>query len=399
MTHNVRIALFLLLLTVVGCADVSDAAHHEAADIASASAATPADTPTPPAATIEWIPPTRTAIPAPGAPMPKIRYSVEDNIRMLRALVARVRLIEVEELILEVKRELYWQPTDLTDDTIYVAYLRYNFEVLEYLRGGEGESKVWAMASLEHGAQSSEAEARSVFAYYAQRRDTSWDDSEAIVVLGEGNAAYPDNHYRIRGINAALIEAYSLAEAGGWYPLASGGAAGSGGEKRFLVKDPEDYGGVSAASELPWATMSLSDIRYLASLSDEELDKRAEARAKGNVSERIVAQELTATGKEKSVVLRWEGADSRMHADAYTILRRDEGVSDFVEIGQIPTVEGGDGVYEYEDTSTVEAGFEYTYMVRAVISAFFNWRHAGTDAQVSFTAPAATPTLTPTPAP
>ena len=309
-------------------------------------------------------------------------------------IVARVRLIEVEERIFTLTPQQYkrWETSFnfqaaevgfVPDASIYVPMIAFNFEVLDYLKGGNGAAKISALTLLEYGSSKMENEARAALTYYSDKRDKRWDDREAIVFLREvGNSAdwVPDNHYYI-GVfmgSGYSVETYSLDAYRQWYPASngSGNSSAASEERQSFLVSPGD-GGVSEASMS--LTMRLSELRQLASLSDAELYNRFLEEAKDNMSEWVTARELKAMESKGEIILQWKGTDVRTQASGYRILRRSESKAEFTVLGDVST--NLMGIYEYKDTEKVEAGVEYTYIVRAVTAEL----HNGIDAQVALT--------------
>ena len=405
MLSRVWLAVFLLALFAVGCTDAPNDVDASALDF-EVKEDTKTAVPTPPPSVNEWTPP------RPDNPQSVNQiapFTPEDNVR-LSDIVARVRLIEVGERIFTLTPQQYnrWETSFnfqaaetgfVPDANIYVPMIAFNFEVLEYLRGGKSAAKIWALTLLEYGSSKTESEARAALTYYSDKRDKRWDDREAIVFLREvGNSAdwMPDSHYYI-GVfmgSGYSVETYSLDAYRQWYPASddNGGASSSSGEQQLFLVSPGD---VTSARASTGSTIRLSELRQLASLSDADLHNRFLEVAKDNMSEWLTARELKAMETRDEIILRWEGISVRTQASGYRILRRSEGGADFTVLGDVST--NLMGIYEYKDTEKVESSVEYTYIVRAVTDEL----HNGVDAQVSLATSGvrttATPTSTPTP--
>ena len=141
--------------------------------------------------------------------------------------IARVKLVKVEGVIQEE------QGSDAVK--YYTPLIRYEFEVLEYLKGGKGKNKIWAMVYLNSGFSSNwdapEGKSRAVISYYLNLRDSRWDNQEAIVFLEDSIPHLPithtDDHYYL-GEFFEDIEVYALSARRFWLPLAaSNGVSGA----------------------------------------------------------------------------------------------------------------------------------------------------------------------------
>ena len=195
--YILAIAPLIWIMLLSGCsdtqsvADVSDATAT-AVPLATApahTAATPTPAPTTaqsplgvneiPVSAAAWTPPILM-----GA-VPFFRDSAEYLV-LNSEVVAHVRLREVEEWIITFGSDEYERMEHLyhinpTGDRVYVPLMAFEFEVLEYLKGGNGNATIWGLVGLHAADGNSEQEAREAYSYYVNRRDKRWDDREAIV--------------------------------------------------------------------------------------------------------------------------------------------------------------------------------------------------------------------------
>lgn len=226
---------------------------------------------------------------------------LEANLRNASPIV-RGRMLGVEELV--------QTPSDRTDG-VYRSYMAFRIQVLEYLRGS-GSDTIWAVVYLP-GAKGSNAQSTNkVYRHYLKHRDTSWDNLEAIVLLGKavsssdpiwGITTQPD-YYGLGYFSKKYsdpyddndafidnpIETYSPNAYGGWLPIApSGGSNGTkgtrdtGGEQEVLYSKPPhvrvniDNGSMRAtrnAESGSLDTWTLADVRELSSQPPEEIARR-----------------------------------------------------------------------------------------------------------------------------
>ena len=170
----------------------------------------------------------------------------------LADVVARVRFQSVRQIV-ESAPSVYD-----ANDTVYVFALEYRFRVLEYLKGtGPAEVVGVTRTVLPKYSTSEEAEASTVD--FISKRDTRWDNREAVVFLAKtlnwtrphstnqpgrytlgylGDGRYPDDSYTI-GSKSKL-----------WLP-----AAAATGGSAFLMDDPASVG----SGEVP--TIALSALK------------------------------------------------------------------------------------------------------------------------------------------
>ena len=328
--------------------------------------------PTPVPAIVEavaaWEPPMR-----PGYSPPLQPHTIEHHVQN-SGVIARVRLVDVEERIFTYGQEEYaklgWlHDLETTVDKIYVPMMAFEFKVLEYLKGGNGNSNIWGLAALQHGDSTTEGEAKAAYSYYAEHRDKRWDNREAIVFLSAEirSAVIPANHHRI-GIFRDDLEDYSLSGLGGWYPATSSvsGASGTIDERQFLISDPVSRSGVSGASGASDAsTMGLSEFRQLVALPQSKLKKRDSSLSGFMYVELEPPPEtgismLVAITELSMITLGWNFTGDNADVTGYRLLRRAQADSKFIELADLSS----DGPYHYEDTN-FEPETKYIYRLRA----------------------------------
>ena len=318
-------------------------------------------------------------------------------------IIARAQVVKVETQIHALDRKasekIRQSFTHIPGEKIYFPAIAFELKVLEWLKGGSGSNKIWALATMDEDdtVSSTTQEALNKAAYYWERRDKRWDSREAIVFLLDVTEAeaeiaqFPDRHYFFLGtfMSHPPVEAYSVSGYGGWYPASSNtsGASGASGSsaQQFLLTDPVHSGGLSGASDID-STMDLSEFRRLAALSETELDNRHLDRAKSNMTEWITVQNLTAIATDDSVTLNWDQPGQAIEfVSGYRILRKSQRESTFVQLGDVDAVGVNRDCYmcpsSYEDRKDIATGVQYTYIVRALTEDPNN----GTDARVNVT--------------
>ncbi|MCY3638792.1 MAG: fibronectin type III domain-containing protein [Chloroflexi bacterium] len=328
--------------------------------------------------------------------------------------IAKVRPIEVVPYIAVIT------PQHLNGDVLYSPYMGFKFEVLEYLMGGKGHSNIWGMVRLDQADSSSEEEALAAYTFYLNRRDTSWDGREAVVFLSDSLPDWPSTHASDRYAlgffeSEPLVERHSIAANRGWLPLASeGGATGASGSSdsnEFLLDHPDgcvefrpecSASGASgtSGSSASASTVGLEELKrkIAAQIADPGLvDRLHLEEARRNMTELMTVYDLTATATHDSVTLRWnEPGPAVEFVSGYRILRREQTETDFVPVADVPSVNEERNcavcAATYEDTTGLESGTEYVYLVRALTANPNN----GTDAQVVVTTAGMKPTPTAT---
>ena len=196
-------------------------------------------------------------------------------------VIARVRLRSVSGVA---------EPS--TGETGYYAALEYRFNVLEYLKGSGGGELV-AVGSYSGREYRTSGGASGLAQDLLNRRDTRWDDREAIVFLRDSHSLMSSfqqaDRYWLGSITIATtynIEGYTIASrhAKRWLPAASaGGASGSAstsrapggsgakassaGEQRFLLEVPtsvpssETVASGASGQAAPASTITLADMK------------------------------------------------------------------------------------------------------------------------------------------
>ena len=329
---------------------------------------------------VEWTP----------SPSPMHSLNVSASYMEMRVLdsdtIARVRLVEVEgHLMVTTKYNADFQESF----TYYRPEIWYEFEVLEYLKGS-GSNRIWAIVYLPAGSRirssadqaQPKQEAQAALSYYLNRRESRWDNQEAIVFLKDSRKSLEsthsaDNYYL--GSFFDEIEVYSVSAQRKWLPLVSSngasGASGTTAEQRFLLEHPEghvygsggypkDYtaseaSGASGASHD--ATMGLSELKRLISMSEEELVFQWELRAG-----RSAVPTLTAAATHDRVTLNWklhipakERPDYLPAETGFHVLRRGPDDEEFTKIADIAS-----DALSYTDTTGIVPSENYTYILR-----------------------------------
>ena len=292
-------------------------------------------------------------------------------------VVARARLRGVEERIVafgsdEYERMEHIYHINPTGDRVYSPLMAFEFEVLEYLKGGNGNARIWGIVELHAADGNSEQEARAAYSYYLNRRDKRWDDREAIVFLS-GEIVYdkiPAGHHYL-GIfwSNPLVEDYRYRGWGKWYAkvLDEDGVAGGAGKQAFWFNDPDESKGLRGASGGAGEdVIGLSDIRRLIALSDAELGKRNESRvgvmfAASELPDGANLDHLLAISEVGKVIVTWGMSGANPDVVGYRILRRRASGGEFVEVANVVV----DGADHYEDAYDILPDTGYIYLLRA----------------------------------
>ena len=414
--------LYLSGNQLTGCIPASLRAHMSSDEIeliglpfCDAPTATPTPTPT----STPTITPTPTPTPwapkASHAPLHLRPFTIEDWILRSDA-IARVKLLEVDDYI----------DTDETTSNHrrrHGAELWFEFEVLEYLKGS-GNSKIWGVANAPYYRVATKEEAKAVAKYIQDKRDTRWDDREAIVFLGNENASmpstsHPDRYALSFFIPGKIPEAsHSLESVGGWFPLTSpNGASGASGDQRLMLIDPDSnavshiaedtkfwrntWRALGAFESSDMTTMAVSDLKWLIA-NESELLRVEQEKQIATVRNRTAPQELTATQTSAGIALRWTFVEADLYfTTSYRISRKASGETEFTKISDVQPQ--WDVIYE--DTTATEPGVTYTYKVTAILKddiySRFNtpFGEYGGEAEVSITTANVYRTSTPTPTP
>lgn len=298
--------------------------------------------------------------------------------------VVRVQFIDAEARVWEERK-----PTEP-----YVAYMALKFKVLEYLKGGAGLDTIWGGLGLEGAEGSTKQEALDKAKPYLDGRNTSLDNREAVIIFQQS----PGNR----------DDLYSIGWLGGhsaenpwrrWLPSAtlSGGVSGASEESQFSW-DRSSYHPFVGASGASEGTVSLSELRALDKLSDDEIEKR---NLSINGFAELVPEPPPATGlymieafsTSGKIAISLTSTEERKDIVGYKILRRKQEEATFVEIADIPV----ETYMKFLDAG-VEGETEYTYIFRAYTATDYY-----SDAELTITTVAdlealPTPATSPTPA-
>ena len=272
-------------------------------------------------------------------------------------VIARVRLLGVEEVI-----------RSPGENEAYGAYMQFKFEALEYLKGGYGRSPIWANVALEEAEGNTEEEARWKAKYYFERRNTRWDDRDAIVFMWDNDIQRRPNYFGLGRFDSERGESYSLGKHRKWLPStsSSGVAGASDGEQEFLLEHPgRGASGASGASNST-ATVSTAQLRQLVSLSDAALERRINSLSGFMVVDESLSSEtgldhLSARTKPNWIELIWQASVNARDVTGHRILRRKQTDSEFIELANVPITEEG----YYRDTQDIQPETKYIYRLRA----------------------------------
>ena len=310
-----------------------------------------------------------------------------DDMTIMSGAIARARLLDVEEIALHPG----------LDGNAYSIQMVFRFRVIEWLKGGNGETIIKGGVGLDADGDTLE-EARWKAAYFFDNRDSQFDDREAILMfqdvpLGE------DNTYSI-GCLCDNIEGSPWAR---WLPLASSSEVpGASEEQRYLWRTwINPY---SISDQPDENTISLNTLRRLSALSDEELTERYMILLGSVAMDHSPPAEMDISaliafsnthGGDNWVALVWESLGTPdSGVEGYRVLRRKQSDSQFIELADMRV----DSDMFYEDTLDIQPETEYIYILRA-----YGKDGDIADARVAITTVAAlepldAPTATPTPA-
>lgn len=336
--------------------------------------------------------------------------------------IARVRLLEVAPYISVIT------PEHPEGDIVYSPYMGFNFEVLEYLMGGNEHTNIWGMVRLDQADSVYEEEALAAYTFYLNHRDTSWDSREAVVFLRDSHDDWPStrapDRYALGYFESdPLVERHSVAANRGWLPLASEGFARGrsasesvtpSGFGEFLLDHPNPPnhcipeipgalcgpGQGAGASRVSSSVQASSSTDGVETVGLEELkrqiadqiadpglvDRLHQEEARRNMTAMMSVHDLTASATSDSVTLQWNEPGSAVEfVRGFRILRRAQGESDFVTVADVPSVNQERNCIvcaaSYVDANGIEAGKEYMYVVRTLTGSPNN----GTDVQVLVT--------------
>ena len=288
--------------------------------------------------------------------------------------VARVRLIGVTDDIAIEKG--YRDLTLGNQPGPYVGVAEFRFEVLEWLKGGDGSDVTVGVHIVANGR--TEADARADGAWYSERRDKRWDDREAIVFMNNSHKDAPstqeNGRYLIGYRTWQGYDSFSFDAHRTWLPLADASqASGASGEPEFLLQDPDGSSAPHIAvvrdadGKVVAETLAMTKLRNLLALSAENLDERALRQEGLGVTDTSMSPEtniselhaVTRLGDGTYII--WEVSDTNPNVIGYRLLRREGSDPELIELADEPV----DGERGYVDTHDIQPGTEYTYILRA----------------------------------
>ncbi len=249
----------------------------------------------------------------------------------------------------------------------YVGVAEFKFEVLEWLKGGDGGTAAVALTvvSAAHTEDVACAEGKRNF----ERRDKRWDNREAIVFMYNSHKSVPSSQeggrYFLSFLGDYALDAYRT-----WLPLAHySQAPGASCEPEFMLKDPWTIVAPDAAAPPPEVeTLTLSKLKSLLGLSTDELGKRAFSQRGWGVTNEYDPPEtnLSTLGARtrlgEGISLIWNNPGTNPDVVGYRILRRARYEPEFTELADVPVTPGGGG---YEDTRDIQPQTQYIYILRA----------------------------------
>ena len=306
-------------------------------------------------------------IPAPASAVPDLPLFSLDWLAYYSDLVARVRLVDVELV--------YTQTED-----VYFAEIEFEFEVLEYLKGGNGSERIWGIVDLPYAVGESAEKVRSKAVDYLNARETRWDDIDAIIFMRDSLPEVPSTHksdvYYLGWFSGSGVGGYSLAASRLWLPLASGDEVkGVADEQHFLLDHPEVETFFNLSRQFGPApdldrpkdplipdgtTIGLSQLKELIAVGDAGLKQRIDATATANWQWMSEPQNLTAISAADSVTLSWNEARYPSEVIGYHVFRREDEESEFVLLAEL---QADAAEMTYRDTGGITPNSSYTYRV------------------------------------
>ena len=291
------------------------------------------------------------------------KRSIEDLVYS-SDLIARVKLSEVELVYRE-------------DGDLHYAELEYEFDALEYLKGGRGSSRIRGIVALPYAAGTDEKEVQTIAVEQMNDRETRWDKDEAIIFMLDSAPGVPSTHeadYYFLGWFVGGIGGSELVKARRWLPLASGTQQSSG-ERYFMLDQPEFASGSKATSRrgptpvpnLPkdllvpdGPRISLAQLNGLIAEDDASLRRRIDATVTADWQWKTEPLNLMASATHDAVTLGWDEARRPSEVIGYRVFRREDGKSEFVLLTEL---EADAAEMSYEDGSGIEPERTYTYRV------------------------------------
>ena len=341
-------------------------------------------------------------------PPPPDPLLIEDLVLHID-VAARVRMIGVAEDI-DVEKSSWdhtwdWQPGP------YVGVVEFRFEVLEWLKGGDGSNVLVGVHVVSNGR--SEEEARDKGKQHFERRDKRWDNREAIVFMNNSHESVPSTQESGRYFMGFRdwngFDSYSFNSNRTWLPLADAvHASGASGEPEFLLQDPD---GASAPhisvvrgtdGDVVAETMTLTNLKKFLRLSANELEKRGRSQ-RGLVQKSSFMPPKTNVAKfsaisdlGEGVLLQWFNSGTNSDVLGYRILRRKQSDNAFIELADVPVDYGNKTYHAYHDMQDILPDTKYIYRLRA-----YGGDGDIADARIAITTVAAlepldAPTVTPT---
>ena len=298
-----------------------------------------------------WAPPIHMGAPSP--PPPRSPYELEE-LFLKTDVIARVRLLGVEEVI-----------KSPGENQAYGAYMQFKLQALEYLKGGYGRTPIWANVALEQAEGDTEEEARWKAKYYFERLNARRDDMDAIVFMWDNDLQGRSDHFGLGRFNPERGKSYSLEALGNWLPSISTSevSGASADEQNFFL----EHRGLDASGALKSpATVSMTQLRQLASLSDAALEKRINSLSGFMVVDASPPPEtgldhLSARTKPNWIDLIWQASVNAPDVTGHRILRRNQTDSEFIELANIPIAQDG----YYHDARDIQPETKYIYRLRA----------------------------------
>ena len=337
-------------------------------------------------------------------------FSVEELV-YYAGLIAKVRLIEVNLV--------YAQTGD-----VHTAEMEFEFEVIEYLKGGNGSNRIWGVVELPGaiGTDLEEVQARAID--YLNARDTRWDDLDAIIFMGNSHPDVPSTQDLDRYYLGWFVEnglpSYSIAASRGWLPsVPSDMASAVSNEQHFLLDHPDGHAlynfnlsvhpnytpKVSGTSE-ELNSVGLNELKKLIAKGDGRVKQQIDATATANWWWMSEPRNLTASATHNSVTLNWDEARVPSEVSEYLIFRRKENASEFIHLADSKStvMEDWESIptnISYEDTRGIEPDTTYVYQVLSQAPKYGGGTADGGKAEITVTTltlgETPTPTTEPTP--
>ncbi len=190
-------------------------------------------------------------------------------------IIARVRMVSVSDGV-ETVDPKYILGGDSRFDRLYVKSLEYEFEVLEYLKGSDGNRIIGLVTELGTGpSYKTRLGASTLGESYLEYRDTRWDDREAIVFL-RNNSLIPSTlqpgRYQLGIFDFSDSDEPTVASriSKRWLPAVSNTAGAMGNaDKQFFTDDPEKEKYIGSQGETASEMVPSITVASLKALIDE----------------------------------------------------------------------------------------------------------------------------------